>query len=213
DAGATPYGLMPPHTLARRVRAVAEALCDLGADEVIVACNAASSILPLPQPPCPMRGVIAPGIAAALQAPGAIGVIGGVRTIASRRHEDALRAAGRVVCSRVAQPLSALVEQGHTSGPAVTAAIREILDPIAEVEVLLLACTHYPALRAAISEAYPHMVLVDPCAALAATVEAVGGPSRFLTSGDPGAMRAAAAAVWGLELGVVERAQWPISPE
>lgn len=209
DAGAPPYGTLSPGALARQVRRVVDALHAQGATSVVIACNAASTALPLDDPPCPVRGVIAPGIDAALQAPGTIAVIGGARTIASGRHAAALRAAGRRVLPQVAQPLSALVEQGVLDGPAVDAALDAILKPLQEADVLLLACTHYPALAPAISARYPRLTLVDPADVLAASIPAgPPGPMRLSTSGDPDATRTAACAAWGISLGDIEPPWW-----
>lgn len=209
DAGAPPYGTLSPEALARRVAQVVSGLHAQGATSVIVACNAASTALPLDDPPCPVRGVIAPGVQAALQFPGTIAVIGGVRTIQAGRHAAALRAAGRTVRPQVAQPLSALVERGRLRGPAVEAAVDAVLQPVAEADVLLLACTHYPALSPLIRARYPHLTLVDPVDVLAAEIPpGAPGPMRVATSGDPDATRAAAAAAWGLRLGEIEPAWW-----
>jgi len=212
DAGAPPYGRLRAGALSARLLQVVCALHARGADEVVVACNAASSVLPLAGAPCPVRGVIEAGVEAALAVPGVIGVIGGERTIAAGRHAAALRAAGRTVRPRVAQPLSALVEQGRLSGPAVEATVDAVLAPLAGVDVLLLACTHYPALAPVLQARCPGARLVDPVAVVAAGLSTEPGALSVVTSGDPAQTRAAALAAWGLDVGPVGAAWWPQWP-
>lgn len=45
DAGVPPYGTLPPRALAERVRRAALWFADRGVSQVVVACNAASSVL------------------------------------------------------------------------------------------------------------------------------------------------------------------------
>mgnify|MGYP000511731761 CR=1 FL=1 len=169
DAGTTPYGKLPHEALAARVEAVALALQARGITHLVVACNAASTVLDDPrlralERTLPISGVIAPAIARALADPARrIGVVGGRRTIASQVYRHGL--AGRRVIQRVAQPLSALVERGEVDSPEVRALIEQILTPLRSVEALILACTHYTALLPPIRAVLPHARIIDPAAA------------------------------------------------
>src|SRR5688572_9808162 len=104
-----------------------------------------------------------------------------------------------MVCGRVAQPLSAHIEAGTARGAAFAETLAAIMSPIARADALLLACTHYPAVADAIAAHAPGAQLLDPARALAAaTLKSLkgrrsDGPTRFLTTGDPAAMRRAAA--------------------
>lgn len=224
DAGAPPYGTLPGPVLADRVATVIERLADEGCAQVVVACNAASTVLADPalvrrvaMRGCEVVGVIEPAIAAVQRhrLP-TVAVIGGRRTIESRAYAEPLEAAGVRVDQRVAQPLSALVERGLTEGPEVEACLAEILGPLLDAEHLVLACTHYVAALPAILRFLPRLrSLVDPSAETLAWVEARwglhggAGEARFVTTGVPSAMREAAGLAFGLSLPPVETVTTP----
>jgi glutamate racemase len=223
DAGETPYGKLSAPELASRIGRVAAFLASLGARELVVACNAASTALPalgvsgdeggLATPAGALRvtGVIAHGVRAAL-ASGArvVGVVGGRRTIRSGVYRRALAREGLKVLQRVAQPLSAYIEAGDLSSPALSGDLARIMAPLRGVEALLLACTHYPAIAPRFREHAPEAALLDPVSEVMRFVEGRwrlaegGGPDRFLTTGDPAAMRASARGAFGVELAAVE---------
>ena len=214
DAGFTPYGKVPRRALAARLDQVLRHLRDrYGVDHAVLACNAASTVLPelaAPREGIAVAGVIAPALAAlAGLAPARVGVIGGGRTVRSGAYGRGLRAAGHHVRQRVAQPLSAHVEAGRLEGDAVRGDVARILAPLRGVEVLVLACTHYPALAPLLAERCPRATLFDPVAATLARMEAAWpapapGPRRVLTTGDPESMRRSARLAFGLELEPVE---------
>ncbi|HEY0138763.1 MAG TPA: aspartate/glutamate racemase family protein [Nannocystis sp.] len=214
DSGATPYGKLGRDALAQRVAGVVRALQGRGVTHVVVACNAASTVIGHPALDLGVEvcGVIGPAIAATLADPGRIvGVIGGWRTISSGLYRDGLIAGGRRVISRVAQPLSAMVERGELDSPAVHAELGRILRPLRRVEALVLACTHYPALLGPIRRVLPGVRIVDPAAAALAEVErrwclsGQGEADMFLTTGDPQATREAARLAFGVTLPPVRR--------
>lgn len=219
DSGATPYGKLSREALAARVAAVAGALRDRGATRLVIACNAASTVLDHPVMAgagLPVSGVIAPAIAAALADPARrLGVIGGRRTIRSGLYRRALLAAGRRVCQRVAQPLSAMVERGELDGPALASELDRILAPLRRIDALVLACTHYTALLAPVRERLPGVRIIDPAAATLAEVERSGwlsghgGTDMFLTTGSPTATREAARLAFGARLPEVQQALLP----
>jgi glutamate racemase len=217
DAGTTPYGKLGRDALAARVAAVADELRARGATHLVVACNAASTVLDHPRlrarvaAGLPIAGVIAPAIAAALADPAReLGVVGGRRTIRSQVYRRGLR--GRRVRQRVAQPLSARVERGELDGPELRAELARILAPLRRVDALVLACTHYTALLPPIRELLPRARIIDPAAATLADVAARWSlrgarpadpavPSdMFLTTGDPAAMRRAARLAFAVDL-------------
>ena len=220
DAGAIPYGKLPAARLAARVSAMAARLRAEGATHLVVACNAASTVLPAlgvagvagtietPWGALAVTGVIEHGIALARGA-GArtLGVIGGRRTIRSGIYRRRLAQSGRRVRQRVAQPLSARIEAGELAGPALDADLARILAPLRDVDALLLACTHYPAIAPRIAHFVPDVRLLDPAAAVVDWVlahwrprRARGIADRFLTTGSPAAMRRAAAAAFGVSI-------------
>jgi glutamate racemase len=202
DAGTVPYGRQGSAELALRVTQVAGFLAGQGAERVVVACNAASTVLAQVHSPVPISGVIEPGVRAALQVPGRLGVIGGVRTIQSHAYGRLLRAQGRAVRERVAQPLSALVEAGQLDGPTVEAAVRRVLRPMGRLDGLVLACTHYPALRPVFDRVRPGLICIDPVAQLITELgpQHGSGTLRVWTSGPARATVESARAAWGLAL-------------
>ena len=77
------------------------------------------------------------------------GVIGTAATINSRAYEDAFAAAPQVTVHGVACPqLVDFVERGITSGRALLGLATAYLEPLqqANVDTLVLGCTHYPLL-------------------------------------------------------------------
>lgn len=209
DTGATPYGRLPRDVLAARLAEVFEFLVRHGAVAIVVACNAASTVLDdVPDPGVPVRGMIeAARDAVGPRFRGTLGVIGGIRTIRSGIYHRALAAPGRRIVTRIAQPLSAHVEAGTTETPACARDLDRILRPLARVDALLLACTHYPALAPAIAQRLPGVRLLDPAEALAARIRReLELPTReaadlVLTTGDARAMHEVAKTAWGFDPG------------
>jgi glutamate racemase len=199
DTGATPYGKLPRTELLRRLERVIAELRQRGVTQIVVACNAASTVLPSLASALPVRGVVEHGIRAALATPATtIGVIGGLRTIRSGCYRRALEENGRIVRQRIAQPLSARVESGDLASPALRHEIARIVSPLRNVDALVLACTHYLALAARFRETLPGVLLIDPVTELLRSISSKGtlprgsGETLFLTSGDARAMRHAA---------------------
>lgn len=222
DAGAPPYGTLPGPALAERVAAVLERLADEGCTEVVIACNAASTVLPDPslQRRAAARGLLVVGViepaldAVRRLALAEVAVIGGRRTIESRAYADPLEAAGCRVVQRVAQPLSALIERGITEGRQLHACLAEILAPLHHAEQLVLACTHYVAALPAIRTHLPRLRrVIDPAAETLAWLHAHAelgrgeGTARFVTTGSASATQAAARLAFGLALDAVETAR------
>ncbi|ODR24337.1 glutamate racemase [Mycolicibacterium porcinum] len=210
DAGAMPYGRMRTADLAARLGVVIAELADRGATEVVLACNAASTVAPwLTRAPVPVEGIIGHGLASVPDdIRGPVGVIGGRRTIASGCYRRGLSRPGREVLSRVAQPLSAHIEAGSVGSPGFVADLHRIVGPLHRAQALVLACTHYPAVGEWFTEALPDAVLIDPAQRLAAAIAerhpaARTGPTAeraYLTSGDVESMRRGAAIAWGVEV-------------
>lgn len=207
DSGFTPYGLVPAEVLAARVAAVARAL---DVTHLVVACNAASTVIDAAALPIPSTGVIAHGVTVALaSAARRIAILGGQRTIDAGHHAQALAAHGVVAIPRVAQPLSAHVEAGRLDGPALEADVAAVCAPLrGQVDAALLACTHYPAIAPVLARHLPGVALLDPVDALVDWIaarwsldDAPGdGALTAMTSGDPDALRIVGLAAFGVAL-------------
>jgi glutamate racemase len=153
-----------------------------------------------------VEGIIAHGLASVPEDLDAVGVVGGQRTIDAGHYQRGLARPGRLVLSRVAQPLSAHIEAGRSGSAQFHADLAAIVAPLRRVDALVLGCTHYPAASRWLAAALPEALLIDPAEHLAAAIayrypEAAGAtPSTrkvFLTTGDPDAMRRNAARAWG----------------
>ncbi|MFH2052560.1 MAG: glutamate racemase [bacterium] len=187
DTARVPYGTKGEKTVRNFARQDAGLLVGLGVKLVVVACNTASAfaldhlqeVLPVP-----VLGVIEPGVSTALKATrgGAVGVIGTPGTIRSGRYQAGLQAGtaefpgvpgGRILVQECPL-LVPLVEEGWESHPVTRMTLDQYLGPMrdAGVDTLILGCTHYPLLKAEISEYMgPAAVLVDSAEALAAAAE------------------------------------------
>jgi len=212
DTGFTPYGLVRTGDLVGRLRTLVARLASEGCTEVVLACNAASTVVDRLGPtPVPVEGIITHGIAAVPgAADGVVGVVAGRRTIASGAYRRGLARPARTVRSRVAQPLSAHIEAGRVGTPEFEGDLARIVAPLRGASAVVLACTHYPAASATFAAHLPGTTLVDPAEHLVATIasghrsgagdrsSSASGDRVFLTSGDPGAMRSGAEAAWGM---------------
>lgn len=210
DAGTTPYGLVPAPALATRLAAVGAWFAAEGVTRLVVACNAASSVVARTRFPSGLEvlDVIGPGVDA-VRAAGVprVGLVGGRRTVRSGVHRRLLALSRIHVHARVAQPLSALIEAGDHDSVELRATLASIVTPLRDETALLLACTHYPAITERFREALPRTLLLDPAPRLAAGLVGarvrVAAPSgariEALTSGDPKAMVRAARLAFGLE--------------
>src|SRR5215216_3401739 len=151
-----------------------------------------------------------------------VGVIGTEGTIGSGRYREAVDETHENV-TLVAQACPRFVEyveRGETTGPAILELARGYLAPLlaAEVDTLILGCTHYPLLTGVIGYLVgPDVFLVNSAEWTARSVFAeltradrhapygARPAHRFLASGDPDEFRRVGARFLGPEVGVVER--------
>ncbi|GLW05034.1 glutamate racemase [Microtetraspora sp. NBRC 13810] len=159
DTARQPYG---PRRIAE-VRAFAlevmDHLVEHDVKMLVIACNSASAAVlrdARERYGVPVVEVIQPATRRAVQATrnGRVGVIATRATIESMAYDDAFAAAPHVSLTGVAAPrLVEFVERGETSGDELIEVIREYLRPVQEAgcDTLILGCTHYPLLTAAIS--------------------------------------------------------------
>lgn len=192
DSGAPPYGRLPAEDLRRRLKEVAKFFGDRGIDEVLVACNAASSALAADTEmvgKVRLHSIVPAAVQSAKSAKGQrIGVIGGERTIQSNLYQNRLTSSSKTFSFEAAQPLSAFVEAGELAGAAVESCVQRILEALGPIDALLLACTHYPALTPVFKKLAPDLELLDPAENMATShsnLLSQPGASRveFVTSG------------------------------
>jgi glutamate racemase len=212
DTGVTPYGKMSRRQLIERLNDVLALLSAEGLTPLMVGCNAASTVLPiLGIGGLKVAGVIESAVqVTAKMHPGRLALIGGRRTVLSGVYRRALANRGVAVKQRIAQPLSAFIENGDISSPELRDQCNRILGPLKHSSHLLLACTHYPAILPLLKEhVSQETVIIDPAEEVVKRIARwalpKGGDDRFLTSGEPDKMQIAASKAFDVELRTVER--------
>jgi glutamate racemase len=158
DTARFPYGERSQAELQRFALEIADHLLDLGAKLLVVACNAASSAalgtleqhLERRGLDLDVIGVVAPAtqLAVAGSRNGRIGLLATPATVASGAYETAVLAADRHVhVEAVACPdLAPIIQGGFPFDEAVVQTVRGYCAPlrVAEVDTVILGCTHYP---------------------------------------------------------------------
>jgi glutamate racemase len=159
DTALGPYG---PKSLAQ-VRSYALEIMDelvkAGVKAIVIACNTASAAMlrdARERYGIPVIEVIQPAVRRAVSATrsGKVGVIGTVATIESKAYLDAFAAAPQLQITAKACPLFVeFVESGKTSGDEITKIAQDYLKSMqeADIDTLVLGCTHYPLLTGVIS--------------------------------------------------------------
>lgn len=159
DTARGPYG---PKSLAE-VRSYALEIMDelvkAGVKAIVIACNTASAAMlrdARERYGLPVIEVIQPAVRRAVSATrsGKVGVIGTVATIESKAYLDAFAAAPQLQITAKACPLFVeFVEAGRTSGDEITKIAQDYLKDMqeADIDTLVLGCTHYPLLTGVIS--------------------------------------------------------------
>jgi glutamate racemase len=207
DTARVPYGPKSPETVRRYSREIAGFLHDQGVKSIVIACNTATAhaLSALrDELDMPVIGVVEPGARAAVAATtrGHIGVIGTVGTIKSGAYERAIRALDpdMLITARACPLFVPLVEEGWTDHDATRLVAREYLQPMidAEIDTLVLGCTHYPLLKSLLADVLgPDVRLIDSAEETAAetartlaTASLTADPNadptyRFIASDDP----------------------------
>lgn len=228
DTARQPYG---PRPIAQ-VRAFAleclDEMVERGVKLLVIACNSASAAVlhdARERYDVPVVEVIRPAVrrASATSRNGRVGVICTTATATSGAYEDAFAAAPSLRITTQACPrFVEFVEAGITTGPELIDVARRYLRPLqeADVDTLVLGCTHYPLLTGVLSLVMgPGVTLVSSAEETAQEVyrslferdlqRGPGGPPpehRFLTTGDPDAFAALARRFLGPEVALAESA-------
>ena len=210
DTARFPYGECSPEQLRGYARELAEILLDRGAKLLVIACNSATAAaLPMLADELtgrvPVIGVVTPEsrVAAARTRNGHVGLIATPATVASGAYERALADAsgGRARLTSVASAeLAPLIQAGGEVDQRTVACVQRACEPLleAEVDTVILGCTHYPLVRPLLQRALGRGVeVVTSGEAIAIDVERElarcgttapagrRGNYNFLASGDP----------------------------
>jgi glutamate racemase len=159
DTARGPYGPRPLAEVRDFALESLDFLVEQGVKALVIACNTASAAMlrdARERYSVPVIEVIQPAVRRAVAATrsGKVGVIGTRATIDSKAYLDAFAAAPQLKIESIACPLFVeFVERGETSGAAITKVARDYLEPMidAEIDTLVLGCTHYPLLTGVIS--------------------------------------------------------------
>ena len=226
DTGRFPYGPKPPGEVREYAQQIGDLLVERGVRAVVVACNsaAAAALNDLQtRLPVPVIGVIEPGVKAALAATktGRVGVIGTEGTIASHAYTKTAAALSPKVeiFAQSCPGFVEFVEAGDVDSPELYQLAQEHLAPIkaANVDVLVLGCTHYPLLASTLSSVMgPQVAVISSAQATARAISAIelrsgsnSAPTHhFITSGDPNTFHALATRFLGSEINDVEEHSW-----
>jgi glutamate racemase len=234
DTAMFPYGSRDPERLRERIGRISELLLERGAKLLVIACNTATSIgTDVVRATAAARGVeVVPvvepqaEIAAAITDSGRVGVLATPNTVRSGAYRRALEAEGRALeVTEIAAPdLAPFIQDGLAFDEDTMAMARRYCEPLkrAEVDTLILGCTHYPLVAPMLQRILGRDVrLVSGGHAVAAAVQRtlVGrglarerdgeGDYDFLCSGDAESFRDLGTRFLQMPLAAVERIEIP----
>jgi len=209
DSGHFPYGTKTPEELRERSVAITEYLFEREVELLVIACNSATAAAaPLIRDMgeaagIPVVTVVGPEaeIAAAITENGKVGVLATPATVSSGAYRDALDNQGRPLgVTEVAAPdLAPMIQNDLSFDENLIETVRRYCVPLQEagVDTLILGCTHYPLIAAAIQRILGRDVrLVTAGHAIAGAIQrelaateslapdGIEGDYRFLVTGD-----------------------------
>ncbi|WP_083812636.1 glutamate racemase [Gordonia neofelifaecis] len=188
DTANGPYGPLSIPEIRKHALAIGDELVQRGVKAIVIACNTASAACLRDAreryAPIPVIEVILPAVRRAVVATktGRIGVIGTEATIASRAYQDSFAAARDVEITAVPCPRFVdFVERGITSGRQILGLAEGYLEPLqeADVDTLVLGCTHYPLLSGVVQ-----LVMGDEVTLVSSAEETAKDTFRVLTESD-----------------------------
>lgn len=197
DSAGFPYGKRSEEELAKRVPALLTRLAERFAPRLIViACNTASTIAldhARAALDIPIVGTV-PAIkpASELSKTRVIGVLGTEATVRQPYVDDlAARFAADCTIVRHGSPeLVELAEAKLKGEPAIVDMVRAAVMPMVEkapaMDVMVLACTHFPLLADEIAKAFPGIAQVDGSAGIARRIAHLTRGQRWPETAQPG---------------------------
>ncbi len=187
DTAHLPYGTKPIADVRRYALACLDRLVDEGVKMLVIACNSASAAClhdARERYPVPVVEVIRPAVrrAVATTRNGRVGVVCTRATAASGAYPDAFSAAPHVEVHTAACPeFVDFVERGVTTGRQLLGVAQAYLEPLqrADVDTLVLGCTHYPLLAGMLG-----LVMGDGVTLVSSADETARDVYRVLTEHD-----------------------------
>jgi glutamate racemase len=234
DDARFPYGARTNEELREHVEQVSRFLLERGAKLLVIACNSAASAgqevarQVAAETGIEVVAVIEPEaeIAGAITNSGSVGVLATPATVRSGAYLRALSNQHRAltVTEVEAPDLAAVIQRGFPFSEAVVEMVRSYCEPLkkAEVDTVILGCTHYPLVRPMLQRVLGREVrLVTAGHAIAATAQRVledggleksgneEGTYRFLCTGDADSFRELGTRFLQMPLGEIERVDLP----
>jgi len=188
DCARLPYGTKSSKTIINYSIQCARFLVSMNIDLMVIACNTASAhAIPALREAfdIPVIGVVEAGARAVMESGGGkVGVIGTLATIKSRAYENTIHAMNPdiEIITKPCPLFVPLVEEGWCDDPVTEQVARRYLQELiqAEVDTVLLGCTHYPLLKEVISRVMGSNVrIVDSALSTARVVSEMVAPQAM----------------------------------
>ncbi|MGI9192408.1 MAG: glutamate racemase [Chitinophagaceae bacterium] len=230
DTAHMPYGERSNEHIILYATRIAEFLVEQGAKMLVIACNSASAVAfdvlkEKYRGQLDVVGVIAPVVDYLVARPyQKIGIIGTKATIGSQQHEKRLKLVKpEQAVSAIPTPLlAAMVEEGFVNNDISRSVIKAYLsnNSLANIDAIVLACTHYPLIKQDIADYYQHQVdVIDTTEIVADAVKASlqaqdllnttrTAPDRFYVSEYTEAFEKTARLFYGEEVRIEEVDLW-----
>lgn len=172
DAGFHPYGKVPKDELIQRLHRLTNFFRQQNINTVVIACNAASTVINEVQKlnkDMHFFGMLEAGKNSILKSKRkSILVLGGKRTIESGYFQNQFKNPKIILQAEVAQPLSALIEKGQHRSQKFSNIVHQIAEATEKKpDLVLLACTHYPAATLVFKKHFSKAKIIDPAVLLA----------------------------------------------
>lgn len=224
DTDRFPYGDRSDDDLRARARAVGGWLTDEGAKLVVVACNTASAAALATlqtELSLPVIGVMIPEARAAVQSTRTrrVGLMATEATVRSGSYERLIRDndAGVAVTSVACPALAPAIQRVEPYDDEIVRLVEEYTQPLkeAEVDTVILGCTHYPLVEHLLRRMLPGVTLISSGEEIArevsenlsrrglARADRLGG-YRFACSGDAESFRTYGAMFLQMPLGQID---------
>lgn len=178
DTKNTPYGDKTATQIQSLVKNDVDFLKTFDLKAIVIACNTADSIARkevIKTTNIPVYGVVEPASKKAVELTknNKIGVIATKATVDSKAYIDAIHSFNpdTTICTQACPELVPLIEQGRFNEDDIETIdiLKEYLNPLmyAEVDTLILGCTHYPLVKHLIQMIMPNVSIISSsdCAA------------------------------------------------
>jgi len=197
DIKNAPYGSKTSEELSTLTVAALQLLVARGANSIVSACNSVSASLAvslfdaLDIAPQQLIEMVGPTVAYFKSSQARIALCATPATIRSGIYQNAFRMIGKDIIAIPVPDLAAAIEFGASEEEMqklIVTAFETV--PLQDIDVLILACTHYPLVENLFRQYVPaHVSIFDPAVAVAARVErrfwpreAGNGTTTFLIS-------------------------------